>query len=348
MSTREITHRYDDPLDLIWTTAAERMGFRVTRSANVYASTDGRGTLIIGTDETLDADDSLAQMIFHELCHSLVEGLDSLDKEDWGLANQDDRHTSREYACLRLQAALGAPHGLRYFFAPTTDHRAFFDALGDDPLAPHYNKEAVLARRGLTLSEFAPWGPHLQEALAATAQIARETARFSPKRMTQNAASLWAQVTPPLPLHATGFPIAQGDRANESCGTCAWLGEKRGKPWCKQAEVQIDRALGACERWESPFDCQSCGACCREAYGAVDITKRDPFIKKHRSLVVVRTDGSLGVARNGERCTALTGGTDEAPKYACSLYEDRPRTCREFTLGSMHCRTARRRVGLTR
>jgi len=29
------------------------------------------------------------------------------------------------------------------------------------------------------------------------------------------------------------------------------------------------------------------------------------------------------------------------------LYDDRPRSCRDFTLGSAHCLTARRRVGLS-
>jgi hypothetical protein len=34
-------------------------------------------------------------------------------------------------------------------------------------------------------------------------------------------------------------------------------------------------------------------------------------------------------------------------RFHCVIYDDRPRTCRDFTLGSEHCLTARRRVGLT-
>jgi len=34
-------------------------------------------------------------------------------------------------------------------------------------------------------------------------------------------------------------------------------------------------------------------------------------------------------------------------RYQCTIYDDRPRTCRDFTLGSNHCLTARRRVGLS-
>mgnify|MGYP002149144524 CR=1 FL=1 len=48
---------------------------------------------------------------------------------------------------------------------------------------------------------------------------------------------------------------------------------------------------------------------------------------------------------DGARCAAL-GGAEEGP-YACAVYEERPRTCRDFTRGSAHCLSARRRVGLS-
>ena len=56
---------------------------------------------------------------------------------------------------------------------------------------------------------------------------------------------------------------------------------------------------------------------------------------------------------DGDRCAALCGGEPDAAKpervtrYYCAIYDDRPRTCRDFTLGSAHCLTARRRVGLS-
>ena len=65
------THRYQDPLALVWIDCAARVGYRVARTTEAYASTDGRRNLLIGEDATLDADDSLAQMILHELCHHL-------------------------------------------------------------------------------------------------------------------------------------------------------------------------------------------------------------------------------------------------------------------------------------
>ena len=90
----------------------------------------------------LDADDSLGQMIFHELCHSLIEGEDSFGKPDWGMDNTgpDQREASpegdnwREHACLRLQWVLTGRYGLRTLFAPTTDFRAFWDQLSGDVL----------------------------------------------------------------------------------------------------------------------------------------------------------------------------------------------------------------------
>ncbi|HRC56094.1 MAG TPA: hypothetical protein PKU97_09220, partial [Kofleriaceae bacterium] len=83
--TREVRHSYADPLAEIWLGAAARVGLRVRRVADAYASTDGAGEMLIAEDAALDADDSLAQMIFHELCHSLVEGEAAFAVADWGL-----------------------------------------------------------------------------------------------------------------------------------------------------------------------------------------------------------------------------------------------------------------------
>ena len=54
------------------------------------------------------------------------------------------------------------------------------------------------------------------------------------------------------------------------------------------------------------------------------------------------------------RCVSLAGGEliqlGKSPRltdYHCTTYDARPRTCREFTLGSDHCLQARQRVGLS-
>ena len=168
--TREPQRKYLDPLDAIWLTVARRIGFRVERSADVYASTDGNGLMLIGAPETLDPDDCLAQMVLHELCHSLIEGSGSLAVPDFGLDNESSRDAGREHACLRLQAALTDAHGLRTTLAPTTDFRAYYDGLPDDPLAGD-DPTARLARAGAHRAAAPPWSPHLEAALRATAAV---------------------------------------------------------------------------------------------------------------------------------------------------------------------------------
>jgi hypothetical protein len=101
--SRTVSRRYVDPLAEVWLGAARRIGLTVVRTPDAYAATDGRGRLAIGDDATLDADDSLAQMIFHELCHSLIEGPDSFGRADWGMDNTGPDHDWREHACLHLQ-----------------------------------------------------------------------------------------------------------------------------------------------------------------------------------------------------------------------------------------------------
>jgi hypothetical protein len=348
--SRTPTHRYVDPLDQVWLGCAARVGFRVVRSAEVYASTDGRRTLLIGSAD-LDADDCLAQMIFHELCHSLIEGHDGLEREDWGLDNTSNRDVPREHACLRLQAHLAGRYGLRGMLAPTTDFRGFYDALPDDPLAPRHHPEVTLAILGLRRADKPPWGPHVADALAATAAIAGRAADYV--RPKDELPPLHAAVDPAPDAHPTGLPpspMTTGDR----CAGCAW--RFRGGPGtpvdrCRQADnARIDPNWPACARFEPPVDCQACGACCRAAYHSVTVSRRDPVVTAHPYLINNR-GRYLEIARRGDRCAALEGGTvstDGALEpYRCVIYDDRPKNCREFENGGAHCLTARRRVGLS-
>jgi hypothetical protein len=332
---REVRHVYRDPLDRVWLACAARIGFRVQRSAEVYASTDGRGAMTLGTRETLDADDSTAQMVFHEVCHALVEGEDALARPDFGLDNTSERDVPREQACLRLQAHLARRHGLRRFLAPTTDFRGFYDALPADPFTPRDEATVVAARLGAIRARGAPFAPHLDEALAATAAIAREARRFA------GGDDLLGVVDDPPGTHPVGLPLGASEG---SCGTCAWRVERRGSR-CRQADgARVDPTWPACERWEATPDCQPCGACCRAAYHSVTISRRDPFVRVHPELVV-RNEGYVEIRRAGDRCAALAGGDGEP--YACVVYADRPRPCRDFELGGEHCLTARRRVGMS-
>jgi hypothetical protein len=338
---REVTHHYVDPLAQIWLEAARRIGLRVERTADAYAATDGRGGLAIGEDATLDPDDSLAQMIFHELCHSLVEGEQAFARPDWGMDNTGPDHDWREHACLRVQWVLAGRHGLRALLAPTTEFRAFWDRLDGDVLAERADPSVQAAIAGLRRAGGPPWAPSLGDALAATAQIARVAAPFAGPAAGGDR-SLWRDVIAPPAPHPTGLPAGA---AAATCGACAW----RAGPRCRQAGARVDPAWPACERYEAALDCQRCGACCRSAYHSVEVSRRDPVVKAQPAMIVDR--GSyLEIRRSGDRCAALEGGAvehGEITRYHCAIYDDRPRTCREFTLGSAHCLTARRRVGLS-
>jgi Fe-S-cluster containining protein len=101
-------------------------------------------------------------------------------------------------------------------------------------------------------------------------------------------------------------------------------------------------AAPACTRLETELDCSDCGACCRSAYDAVDVGRREPVVARHPALVRAH-DGRLALERAGDRCAALDGEL----AYRCTIYDDRPRTCRDFERGGRHCLDARRRVGLS-
>src|SRR3954469_6615162 len=210
--TREVTSRYIDPLTQVWVGAARRIGLRVVRTPDAYAGTDGRGTLAIGTTDALDADDSLAQMIFHELCHSLVEGEESFARPDWGMDNTGPGHDWREHACLRTQYVLTGRYGLRGLFAPTTDFRAFGDTLSGDVLADRTDRSAQAAIAALRRAALPPWAPALTEALEATARIGQTSAPFSDR------STLWSTITAAPSPHPSGLPMGSAG----SCGSCAW------------------------------------------------------------------------------------------------------------------------------
>lgn len=185
MSARAIETVYRDPLDLVWLETARKLGIEVRRSEQVYAAWDGE-TLTLSSERGFDADDSLAQMIFHEICHALTEGEGAFALPDWGLDNIGDGDLWREHACLRLQAALAGRHELRRFLAPTTDHRAYYDGLPDDALEGD-EPAAQAAREALPRALQGPWAEVLEAALKVTASIARAVGPFV------DAASLWSR-----------------------------------------------------------------------------------------------------------------------------------------------------------
>lgn len=344
MSPRTIRHRYQDPVDVIWTTLAFRLGMLVERSHEVYASWDGKRTLRIAAQEHFDPDDSLAQMIFHEVCHSLVAG-ELASRPDWGLSNTDGRDLLYEHACHRVQAALAAPYGLRQFMAVTTEWRPYWDGLPNDPLAPGDDPAIGVAQRAFERSKREPLHGALHAALEATARIAEVTRPFA------DPDSLWSQT---MARHSTGFLL--GHVAGRTCGDCTWSFKRAGRSWCRRsarAGLPARAVLGseaACELWEAQLteqDCKSCGACCRQGFDLVEVRPSEPF-RKHHPELTVRTDAGYHVPRPEGRCVALSGqGTSQQP-YLCKHYSDRPKSCADFPIAGDACLLARRRVGLSR
>lgn len=108
-------------------------GWRVERSPTAWVSY-GPKVIQVAPDETLDADDTLLQIVLHEWCHHMVEGPDSASLPDWGLNNETDADVAHEHAALRFQAWLASQFGLRWVLVPTTEFRGWYEALADDPL----------------------------------------------------------------------------------------------------------------------------------------------------------------------------------------------------------------------
>lgn len=374
--SRRVSAHYLDPLEAVWVHAARNIGLSVERASDTYASTDGRGRLLLSDAAGMDPDDCLAQMILHELCHALVQGPHLFGAVDWGLDNETDRDVDREHACLRLQAALLEPLGLRQVLAPTTDYRDFYDALPPDPFQPrteHEHLSIALARAAYARRHYAPFGPHLEEALLRTERIASELAGLLASQDAESVL-LFSRKGPLAKPHPTGLPSHPDPVQVSTCVDCAWASSRsQGRLHCRQAGKKTPADARACERFEPALACQACGACCREAFDVVVVGPREALVESHPELL--RKNGrSYDLPRPDGRCVALTGGvpvphrqpaigapstrSETARKlplylpdpsgFACQIYADRPRTCRDFERGSTNCLAARRSLGLSR
>ncbi|HEY2900654.1 MAG TPA: hypothetical protein VGL59_08775 [Polyangia bacterium] len=234
--------------------------------------------------------------------------------------------------------------------APTTEYRGYYDLIDGDPLGDtNADAGAAIARAALAADgpNASTWILTMRQALAATASLL-DGAKVE--------------------RHPLGF--AWGP-ANETCGSCAWLyvgGRGRPVARCRQKNAaakndsagRTSRDFAACEKWEPPVDCQTCGACCREAYHVVSVSMRDPVVWKQPALIV-RNGYRFEILRTGARCAALNvdavssgdirpdGDSRPGPssRYHCRIYEDRPTTCRDFAAGGNHCLSARQRVGFS-
>ena len=136
----------------------------------------------------------------------------------------------------------------------------------------------------------------------------------------------------------------------ETCARCVWryVGG-RGRPVVRCHRFRgsrVDDSWAACPAFTAPAEltCDDCGACCREAFHVVELSARDPF-RKARPELIEREDGRYVLKRNQAGwCPCLK---KDCGVFRCASYDERPRTCRDFTLGSANCCEARRRVGRT-
>ncbi|MFO0749370.1 MAG: YkgJ family cysteine cluster protein [Myxococcota bacterium] len=351
---RPIESVYQDPLDLIWLRCARECGFEVERTGDVYASYDPAARrLRIATPAAFDADDSLAQMLLHELCHALVAGPEGLARLDFGLENVDDRDLVFEHATHRLQAHLADRYGLRALFAVTTDWRPYWDRLPRDPLAASADDDPAvpLARAARARADLDPWAAALRKAFVATQAMADLVRAEAPD------GSLWKKVSARVhERHPLGPHLGP---AGEKCGSCAWLTESDGPEGKRALRCEMHRSgtapppkarpeWSACALWEPRLDdaCGDCGACCRQAFHLVPVGPTEPLVSARPDLVVHDPQGHSPyyVPRPGGFCVALVA--PRAP-FRCGVYEERPQSCRDFAVGSRNCLEARRRVGLS-
>lgn len=169
---RPVLARYVDPVEVVWLAAARRLGLTLRRDAAIFSMTDGSGTLWLSTREHLDADDCLAQMLFHELCHWVTNGPETFRERDWGFPLYDEEDV-REHGCLRLQAWWAGRHGLRGQMGPTGQYRQYYDQLPDDPLAalddsPWDRAVCACAQEAVARAQTAPFWTPIEAALSAT------------------------------------------------------------------------------------------------------------------------------------------------------------------------------------
>ena len=180
---RPIRSRYVDPLEVIWLACSKQLGLHIRRDPDIFSMTDGRGLLALGPREDLDPDDTVCQMIFHEICHWITNGEDTFHERDWGFAVGADLD-HREHACQRVQAALADPYGLRDIMAPTGIFRQYYDRIPEDPFAPmdpnsDWEQQVCrMARAAHPRALSAPFHGPLIRALEATSRLRDLVAPF--------------------------------------------------------------------------------------------------------------------------------------------------------------------------
>lgn len=98
------------------------------------------------------------------------------------------------------------------------------------------------------------------------------------------------------------------------------------------------------------LDCLACGVCCRTGHDGRILVPDEDLVRwragGHDEVADAVQPGHFGMVafatRQDGACVHL--GTDASP-HACSIYDIRGTTCREFEKGSPQCHAFRREAG---
>ena len=106
-----------------------------------------------------------------------------------------------------------------------------------------------------------------------------------------------------------------------TCSDCDWMfhgGRGRPVPRCRRHNNQrISPEWPSCPAFTQNLDCVQCGACCREAYDTVEVSRRDPFRKQYPELLKT-IDGRLNIRRKGSYCINLN--EHQGCFYLCRIF----------------------------
>ena len=136
------------------------------------------------------------------------------------------------------------------------------------------------------------------------------------------------------------------EKSTNRCKDCLWANSQTTAWQClRQSGKGLDPHWPACVLYEKKLDCLSCGACCRKFYQIVPVSLRDSTIHIHPTMVEPDRH-TFKMKRNlqNQHCIALTQNSHL--DFTCSIYHNRPRTCRDLAIGSDACLLARQKAGL--
>ena len=350
---REPEHRYLDPVDEIWLATARKLGLRVQRSDAAYASYDGRGTLNIATRAEFDADDCLAQIIFHELCHALVTGPYGAAPRGLGLVQ---RRRARLAARACVSSAAGgagrAPRSARFlrrYHRPPpvlgcpAGRSARHRRRSGDRVGKGGIERARIGAVGGGAGGRARAQPRASPPRCDRSPI---SCRYGTRRATCTRAASRSHRGRPARARAAIVLGRTTPGLGVRCRVVAWLAPARDRSRYASNSTRTPASAGSRPGGDP---CAECGACCRQGFDLVPVRAREPLVRIRPDLL--RTDRhGLHVPRPNGRCAALTVSDDgsDAARYRCSVYADRPRACAEFEVFGDACLQARRRVGLSR